>query len=294
MQTKPGGHPITIEETNSTVETHFFTRPEGTIAYDDGGGDGELVIMLPGMGALRSEYRYLAPALAAAGYRTVTADLRGHGESSTGWPEYTLPAVGNDILALIDHLDAGPAHVIGTSFSPGAAVWAAAERPEVVRSLVLIGAFVRDTPPGLMKSLSQSVLIRGPWKVPAWGMFYKTLYPTRTPDDFDAYVDDLKNNLREPGRFEALIGLGFSPKTASEERLDQVNSPALVVMGTKDPDWPDPEAEASFIAESLNAELAVIEGAGHYPQTEMPEKVTPVILDFLQTIISAGESADKP
>ena len=37
--------------------TEFFARPEGTLAYDDSGGSGETVIMLPGMGALRSEYR---------------------------------------------------------------------------------------------------------------------------------------------------------------------------------------------------------------------------------------------
>ncbi len=60
------------------MEPRFFKRPEGTIAYDDSQEDGQVVIMWPGMGALRSEYRYLAPALVEAGYRVVTADLRGH------------------------------------------------------------------------------------------------------------------------------------------------------------------------------------------------------------------------
>jgi pimeloyl-ACP methyl ester carboxylesterase len=266
------------------VETKFFERPEGTIAYDDSQGDGELVVMWPGMGALRREYRYLAPALVDAGFRVVTADLRGHGESSVGWSEYTLTAVGSDILALIEHLEAGPAHVIGTSFSPGAAVWAAAEWPEAVRSLILIGAFVRDAQPTFVQNLAQAVLMNGPWKVSAWGMFYKTLYPTRQPDDFDEYIAQLQANLREHGRFAALKGLGSTPKAASEDRLSQVKAPALVVMGTKDPDWPDPEAEARFIASALSAELLLVEGAGHYPQTEMPEQVTPAVLDFLARV----------
>lgn len=274
------------------MQTKFFERPEGTIAYDDSQGKGELIIMWPGMGALRSEYRYLAPALVEAGYRVVTADLRGHGESSVGWSEYTLPAVGQDILALIDHLDAGPAHVIGTSFSPGAAVWAAAERPEAIRSLTLIGAFVRDPESNPIKNLMTAVLINGPWKVWAWGMLYKTLYPTHKPDDFGEYIAQLQANLREPGRYAALKGLGFSPKTAAEERLDQVQAPALVIMGTKDPDWPDPEAEARFIAEALSAELVLVEGAGHYPQTEMPEQVTPAIVDFLARVRAPEASAN--
>ncbi len=119
-------------------ETKFFQRSDGTLAYDDSGGSGELVIMEPGMGALRSEYRFLAPEVIKAGYRVVTADLRGHGESSTHWPEYTLPAAGADILALIDHLDSGPAHFIGTSFSPGAAIWAEVEEPENLVRLISI------------------------------------------------------------------------------------------------------------------------------------------------------------
>jgi len=272
------------------VESKFFERAEGIIAYDDAGGEGDLVIMEPGMGALRSEYRYLAPAIGEAGFRAVTADLRGHGDSSTGWSEYTLPAAGRDILALIEHLDTGPAHFIGTSFSPGASVWAAVEQPELFRSLTLIGPWVRDASSGFLQNLMTAVLLNGPWKVRGWGMFYKTLYPTLKPNDFDEYYDQLMFNLHEPGRFEALKGLGFSPKTASEERLSRVQTPALVVMGTKDPDWPDPEVEARWIAAQLSAELLLVEGAGHYPQTEMPEKVTPVILDFLAQV---GDS-DNP
>ena len=76
------------------MQTLLFERPAGAIAYDDSGDAGELVMMLPGMGDLRAEYRFVAPLLRAAGYRTVTADLRGLGESSAHWPEYTVPAVG--------------------------------------------------------------------------------------------------------------------------------------------------------------------------------------------------------
>ena len=273
------------KQMNNQLQTEFFTRPEGTIAYDDNHAEGELVILLPGMGALRSEYRYLAPELTNAGYRVVTADLRGHGESSVDWDKYTLPASGQDILALIDYLDAGPAHIIGTSFSPGAAMWAAAEQPEAIHSLTMIGAFVRTPEPNFMSTLTENVLLRGPWKVPMWGMFFKTLYPTIQPADFDAYINDLKISLREPGRFEALKALAFAPKIEAEERLEQVTAPALVIMGTKDPDWPDPVAEAQFfIEDKLSAELVLIDDAGHYPQTEMPQKTTPAIIEFLNGV----------
>ena len=114
--------------------TRFLDRPGGRIAYDDIGA-GPLVVMVPGLGDLRAEYRFLAPRVAAAGYRVVTMDLRGHGESSTGWADYSTSAIGGDIVALVAHLDAGPAAVVGTSMGAGAAVVAAATAPAQVSAL---------------------------------------------------------------------------------------------------------------------------------------------------------------
>ena len=64
------------------------------------------------------------------------------------------------------------------------------------------------------------------------------------------------------------------------ERLTEVTVP--VMMGTKDPEFPDPTAEAKFIAAKTNGRTDFIEVAGHYPQSEMPDKTGRVILDFLK------------
>ena len=273
------------------MQTQFFTRPEGTLAYTDYSDDGELVVMLPGMGALRSEYRFLAPQLHDAGYHPVAVDLRGHGESSVPWERYDVPAVGQDIIALTEHLDDGPAHLVATSFSPGAAVWAAAERPDLVRSLTLIGAFVRDAQMGAFMKAATWVLMNNPWRVRTWITFYRTLYPSDKPDDFDAYLEQLRANLAEPGRFEAAKSLADSSRRPAEERLPRVKAPVLVVMGTQDPDFPDPAAEAEYIAAQTGGRVALIEGAGHYPQTEMPDKTGAAILSFLRETASAEVDA---
>lgn len=264
------------------MSTLFLQRPGGTLAYDDTGGDGHLVIMVPGLGDLRHEYRLLAPKLTAAGYRVVTLDLRGHGESSTGWSDYSVVAVGRDILALIEHLNAGPAVIVGTSFAAGAAVWAAAEQPAALDGLVLIGAFVRDHPQRPAQKAVIKVLFAGPWKVRAWDWYYASLYPTQPPADFADYREQLRHNLAEPGRFTALTTMMRLPKADAADRLEQVHAPTLVVMGEKDPDFPDPAAEARFIADRLNGEVLLVPGAGHYPHAEMPNQVAPVLLRFLE------------
>ena len=124
------------------MKTQFLQQSAGIIAYDER-GSGPLVVCLPSLGDLRAEYRFLIPQLVDAGYRVVSMDVRGHGESSVNWPNYAVDGVGSDLVALLRALQAGPALVIGTSMAAGAIVWAAAEAPALIAGMVLIGPFVR-------------------------------------------------------------------------------------------------------------------------------------------------------
>jgi pimeloyl-ACP methyl ester carboxylesterase len=261
--------------------------PGGTIAFDDTGGSGPLVVCVPGLGDVRALYRFLTPALVAAGQRVVTMDIRGHGDSSTGWPEYTADAIGRDIVALLRHLDAGAggaAVVVGESLAAGSALWAATEAPELVAATVLCGPVVRDVPLGFVASLGVKLVARSPG---LWVAFYGSLYKSRKPDDFPAYKSQLKANLGEPGRMDALRGYLAASKVECEKRIDAVRCPSLVVMGTADPDFKDATAEARMLSGRLGGEPLLVAGAGHYPQTERPDVVVPAIVAFLAKVRSA-------
>ena len=264
------------------METQFLQRPDGKIAYDDQ-GNGPLVVCVPSMGDVRGEYRFLLPQRNAAGYRAVSIDVRGHGESSTGWPDYSVAGVGSDLLALIDRLDAGPAVIVGDSMAGGAAVWVAAEAPQRVSALALIDPFVRSRPNWAL-DLMMSLLFARPWGAAAWLMYYANLYPTRKPPDFSAYRAALRKNLAEPGRLEALHAMLAASKAASEERLPRVKAPTLVLMGSKDPDFKDPAAEAQWVAQSLHGRVELIQNAGHYPHAEMPEQTGEILLAFIKSL----------
>ncbi len=270
--------------------TEYLEREGGKVAYDVAGA-GPLVICVPSMGDLRAEYRFLAPELVKAGYRVVTLDQRGIGESSVQWSDYSVAGVGSDILALVRRLDAGPAVVIGDSSGGGAAVWAAAEAPELIAGIVLVDAFVRDFPSAKNKffDLLVPVLFGGSWGPGAWVKFYGSLYPTRQPGDFTAYKASLQANLAEPGRMAALRGQIRASKAASAARLERVRVPALVVFGTRDPDFPDPRAEADWIAGRMGGEVVMVDGAGHYPHAEMPDETASAILPFLMRVFGAEQ-----
>jgi pimeloyl-ACP methyl ester carboxylesterase len=256
-------------------------RDGGSIAYDDSGGAGPLVICVPGMGDVRAQYRFLAPALERAGFRVVTMDLRGMGESSVDWPDYSAAAVGADVVAMIAHLGAGRAFVIGNSMAGAAAVWAAAESPDRVAGIVLIDPFVRDVPTAWWTGPVLKVAMFRPWGPRAWSSYYASLYPTSPPPDLDNYRLALRGNLAQPGRMEALDEMMDASKAPCEARIAEVKAPALVLMGSKDPDFSDPAAEAKLVTKRLHATLVMVDGAGHYPHVEMPEKTEPAIVRFL-------------
>ena len=264
------------------MHTQYLKYKSGQIAYEVN-GEGPLVVCIPSLGDVRGEYRFLTPMLVKAGYRVAVMDPRGHGESSTGWDDYSVVGVGEDLLALIRELDAGPAIVLGTSMGGGAAIWAATEASELVRGMILINPFVDgDSNRFLVAVLS--VLFARPWGPSMWLKYYSSLYPTCKPDDFAEYSSALYANLKQRGRLEAVMGMLRASKKASGERMPKVKQPVLVLMGSKDPDFKNPEAEAKRIAEALRGKYQIVENAGHYPHAEMPEVAGPLMLSFMQSL----------
>lgn len=205
--------------------TQFLKRPEGRIAYDVQGA-GPLLVLVPGMGELRSSYRFLTPRLVAA-----------------------------------DH-------------------------PEQVTGLVLLGPFVRN-PPASRISLAIFRAMTAPfWVARMWKAYMPTLYSGRKPADFKEHREKVSASLRRPE-----YGKAFSLTTRqtdhapAEARLLQVSAPALVVMGERDPDFKDPAAEAHWIGETLEAEVVMVPEAGHYPHSQQPEITARAILDFLDQMV---------
>jgi pimeloyl-ACP methyl ester carboxylesterase len=265
----------------ATAQTRFLAVDGGQIAYEDTGGNGPLVLAIPGMGDLRSEYRLMLPHLQHAGYRVVTMDARGFGETSARWDDYSAHAVGRDALALIEHLDAGPAVILGNSFAAGSALWAAHDAPAQVRGAVLLGPIVRDLTVPWFAALALKIGFAGPWRVWFWTTYWNSLFPTHKPADQAQVKAAITENLRQPARMAALQAMLGLSKADTAAMIPALRVPALVVMGTRDPDFPDPAAEARWLAGQLDAESLMVEGAGHYPHTEMPEQVAPKLLAFL-------------
>ncbi len=268
------------------MTTSYLDRAEGRVAYEVQ-GTGPLVVCLHGMGDLRSVYRFTVPALVEAGYRVATMDLRGHGDSDDTFGAFDDVAAGTDAIALIEHLG-GRALLVGNSMGAGAAVWVAAERPDLVAGLALMGPFVRNPDGNPLQTLMVRLAFVKPWGPAAWRTYYPRYYPGRRPADLAEHIDRIRTSMGRGRHWHSFVRTTHTDHTPARDRLGRVKTPVLVVMGTKDLDWPDPSAEARFVAESLNGELMLVQDAGHYPMAEYPEVVNPALVAFARRALGGA------
>jgi pimeloyl-ACP methyl ester carboxylesterase len=270
-----------------TSIVHYLQRPEGRIAYSLE-GVGPLVIAVPGMGDLRSSFREMVPPLVAAGYRVAAMDLRGQGESDTGFAD--LGDVGNatDVVALIEELG-GPAVILGNSMGGSAAGWVAAERPDLVKGIVLFGGFLRQ--PKLSRAvlsgvhLFYRVALAGPWGASFWGSYYRSLNRGTRAPWLDEHVRAIVANLREPGRLRSFRHLALRLDHAPvEARIAEIAAPVLSFVGDADPDFSDQKDEVDFL--SRFGEAVLVGEAGHYVQAQRPDIAVPATLEFVKSVLA--------
>lgn len=266
-----------------TNSCSFLARPDGRIAFDVAGA-GPLVILIPGMGDLRSTYRHVADELRRSGFRVATTDLRGHGDSDATFAAYGDVVTAGDVVALVEHLGR-PAILVGNSMGAAAAVYAAAERPDLVAGLVLIGPFVRESTTGAVKRALFRAAMAPWWAATVWRWYLPSLYAGRRPEDLDAHLTAVSESLRRPGYARAFVRTTRTSHASVEARLDAVGMPVLVLMGTRDPDFPDPRLEAEWIAQRVGGRVVMIDDAGHYPQSQQPQRVLGALAEFLASVL---------
>ena len=166
----------------------------------------------------------------------------------------------------------------------GSAVIVAAQRPELVSGLALLGPFVRNPAAGAVQRVLLRVAMALPWAAISWKSYLPKLYAGRRPADFGEYRDQVMASLRRPGHAKAFSATTRTSHDLAEARLADVTAPALVVMGEQDPDFPDPRAEADWIACALRAHVVMVPEAGHYPQSQRPDITTGAVLRFLESV----------
>lgn len=129
-----------------------FRAPDGTLLryLEAGPANGPAVVLCHGLAAGGQQFHADAEHFARAGYRVLVPDLRGHGASQAAAApgSFTIRALADDMLALLDHAGASRVHWVGNSLGGIVALELVGRVPGRFASLSLFGtAFALNLPP---------------------------------------------------------------------------------------------------------------------------------------------------
>ena len=271
------------------------------------GGHGTPVVFIHGLGS--SGYMEWRRNLdqTAVRHRVYAPDLPGYGRTDKPRVRYTIPYFARFVRRYMDFLGLRRAAVIGASLGGRIALEVALEEPRLVRKLVLVNTLGLGRPQVRMAQMAyglvtiprvgeavmgiaRDALTWAPRKVirRIAGRYAGVSADLEQALD-DSYLDDLREMYAADGFHNAYLSTVrslvnpralFGGQHDVTRRLNELKIPVQLIWGAADPLFPLAHAER---AQSLigQAELAVIDSAGHTPQSEQPEQFNRILKAFL-------------
>jgi pimeloyl-ACP methyl ester carboxylesterase len=253
------------------------------LAYADE-GPGPVVVLLHGFPLSRAMWDQQLDGIGSI-YRVIAPDLRGFGESPVPEGVYTMDAMADDVLELLETLEImGPVVVGGLSMGGYVALSLAARYPTRVKALILMDTRAgADTPEVAQgREATAKTVIAADSAAPVVDSMLPRLFSKMTLEQQAARVEPMKAVMERTapqGIAGALRGMASRPDRRGD--LPKIAVPTLVLVGEED--IITPPAEARAMADAIpNARLEVIPGAGHLAPYENPAAANAAILRFLK------------
>lgn len=217
-------------------------------------------------------------------YNVVAFDLPGHGRSPGSAEDWSFEKAALLIAALIETVSDHPVHLVGLSFGGMLAQATVLARPDLVRTLTLIGtastfpeaaresmrARAQAIREGGMAAVLQSSLER--WFTPE--------LRGRRPDIVDRVT---KTILADDPATQAAVW-DIVATFDVQDRLGEIQCPTLVLVGELDPSTP-PAAATALMKGIAGAKMIILPGVSHIVTVEAPQAVNSELVSFLGTPI---------
>ena len=260
------------------------------IAFADWGEGDRVLVLAHGLLMNRHMYDNLAPEMAERGFRVITIDLLGHGASDkpADMRAYNMPGFGDQLAALVEHLELDRPIVGGTSLGANATLEMATRHPRIARGLfiempvldnALIAAGVIFLPILLTLRVAKPVL-RG-----------VALVTNRIPRSH--YLVDLMLDWtrRPPESSEAVLeGILFGRTAPPREERELITLPALVIGHPADPLHPFTDSDM-LVEEMPRARLVNAESIFEWRVN--PGRLDDELGEFIAAVY-AEEQAESP
>ncbi|MBB4789763.1 alpha/beta fold hydrolase [Streptomyces nodosus] len=283
---------ISPSATASTSMFDTYASEDGPLAYRDvGPRDGRPVVLLHSGFADHTQFENLIPGLAAAGFRVIAPDARGHGFSANASRPFRQA---DDLAALLRHLGRGtPATLVGVSMGGLIAIDTAIEHPGLVRALVVSGRGVGEpdiSDPWCAAHQEAQANALAAGDIPGWlaSVTQWVPGPSRTLHDVDP---EIVRHVREMAMRTLMKHTPDEPNHCLPvedvaSRARDITVPVLAVNGALDARGC--LSTVTALMETVpDGRSTRLDGAAHYTTMEQPEEFTRILLDFLREVYAS-------
>ncbi len=258
-------------------------------------GRGTPVLLINGLSSPSAAWFRLVPLLRDH-HTVLTLDNPGTGQTSMSpGAEFTMTTMSNAAAAVIEAAGGAPAHLLGISMGGLIAQDLALERPELIASLVLVSTHA-GAPHMTTDQETLDVVTRAGELPPEerTQLLASMAFASATPQE--RVDEDLAVRAAHPttpeGYQAQLAATGTWERLAD---LTRITCPTLVLHGAEDRMVSVANAK-QLAAHIPDAQLVILEGAGHQLFTDQPEHGARVVLDFLHEVENntLGKSRREP
>ncbi|MFV0259655.1 MAG: alpha/beta fold hydrolase [Acidimicrobiales bacterium] len=268
------------------------------LAADVAGDHGPLVLLLHGGGQTRHAWKGAGERLAGAGYRTVSLDARGHGDS--GWApdgDYTTEAMMADLAAVIDHYGETPV-LVGASMGGGTSLTAIGEDVVTARALVLVDTAPRVEAAGIARI--RDFMAQAPDGFGSLEEVAEAIATYQPHRPRPRRLDGLAKNVRQwpDGRYRwhwdpaymrrpKALADRIPRQEAAADRLRELGTHTLLVRGGLS-DVLSEAGAAAFLAQVPDAAYANVGEAAHMVAGDRNDVFVDAVVDFLARVVPPG------
>jgi 3-oxoadipate enol-lactonase len=224
--------------------------------------------------------------------RTLSYDVRGHGDTETPQGSFSMDLFADDAHALLAALKIEKACALGYSMGGRIALQLALEYPESVSGLVFANSGVRGSDVQLTEEQIAELVERrrqmvemfetGDIQVIADGMAERSFSPgmrERNPDAFQKYKAVKLRN--DPRHYLAIMEAMVEAMTSPPD-LTQLDCPVLIIAGDQDSFMAVEEARA--MEKAIGDATVVVLPTGHAAAIEAPQAFNQAVLDFMNRL----------
>lgn len=258
--------------TNARAESRLVSTASGGQAEFLVDGQGPAILMIASLGRGASDFDDLSRRLVAAGFMTVRPEPRGAGKSTGPVNNITLHDLAADAAAVIGALDGKPVIVIGHAFGQRVGRTLSADRPELVKAMIMIAAGGKAAMiPGAQRALLGSFRLDQPEATRMEDVRRAFFAPGNDPKVWrDGWYPDV-----------AKVQLAASQATPAEGWWNAGSSiPLLVIQGLQDTVAPPDNGHMMKAEMGDRVELIDIDGAGHAMLPEQPDRIADAVIAF--------------